>query len=331
MKSIQAQKLLLMILMAGIFFAGCKKVELVRVAYVKTGTVTGIQPTFATANGTIVDLGEGGIKDHGFCWSETIMAPTKNDSVRSKGTSNSLGSYSSVLNGLSSNTSYYIRSYVEDDNGIVYGEVITFLTPTSGGGGYWLKYNDGINHTGIGLTDGSNFDYAIRFPVSSLTNYDGFRISKIRFFPKESAQYYVEVYEGVNPPSLVYYETVNNTTLNTWNEYSPANVYHIDHDKEVWVGIWVTNYFMGTYPAGVDDGPAQSGLGDMISFDGGVSWESLYAGNSALNYNWNLEVYITNQKGEQVQLANNPENFIKVTTPSVGMDVTRVVSEKDIK
>ena len=54
--------------------------------------------------------------------------------------------------------------------------------------------------------------------------------------------------------------------------------------------------------AGVDDGPAIAGAGDMISFDVGVTWESMYATNSSLNYNWNLEVYITNEKGVEVKI-----------------------------
>jgi len=62
---------------------------------------------------------------------------------------------------------------------------------------------------------------------------------------------------------------------------------------------------MGTYPGGVDDGPAIAGAGDMISFDVGVTWESMYATNSSLNYNWNLEVYITNEKGVEAKLDNN--------------------------
>jgi hypothetical protein len=182
------------------------------------------------------------------------------------------------------------------------------------------------------LTDGSNFDYAIRFPTQALTNYNGYRISKIRFFPKETADFHVEVYEGVNPPTLIYYEDVNNPILNTWNEYSPTYTYYIDSGLEVWVGIWVTNYFAGIYPAGCDDGPAIAGAGDMISFDNGASWESLYYGNSALNYNWNLEVFITNQKGEEARLSIIPENGNKQSyITSRNGSTSLVVSEKDVK
>jgi hypothetical protein len=308
------------IISAGIIIFGCKKIELVRIAYVKTEDVTNIQSTTATANGIIVDLGEGGIKDHGFCWSVSNATPTKNDSYISIGPTSSKGNYSSPIFGLE-NTNFFIRAYVEDDNGIAYGEIK---------GGIWLKYDDGINFTGVGLNDGSNFDYSIRFPTSALTSYNGYRISKIRFFPTESALFHVEVFEGINPPTLVYYEEVNNVTLNTWNEYKPTNIYFIDSSVEVWVGIWVTDYYAGTFPAGCDNGPAVVGAGDMISFDDGLSWESLYTVDPSFNYNWNLEVYITNQMGDEVKLINNINHFNKKNSKSSNI-VSKMVTEKVVK
>lgn len=335
MKLKKVLPLLVMFLLAGNFFFACKKIDLVRIAYVKTEAVSNINQSSATANGVIVDLGEGGIKDHGFCWSLSNInsLPTINDNIVSKGATSVLGDYSFVITGLSSNSDYSIRSYARDDNGVQYGDALKFTTPTSGGTGFWLKYDDGTNSTGIGLTDGSNFDYAIRFPTQALTNYDGYRISKIRFFPKEPAVFYAEVFDGINPPSLVFYEEIASPVLNSWNEYTPAYNYYIDSGVELWVGIWVTNYVMGTYPAGCDDGPAIAGAGDMISFDNGISWESLYYGNAELNYNWNLEVFVTNQKGEEAKLSCIPENgnkklsHIKGGNGSAGL----VVSEKDVK
>jgi hypothetical protein len=331
MKPKKALLIILIFLLAGVSYMGCKKIDLVRIAHVRTGAVSSISQNSATVTATIVDLGEGGVKDHGFCWAPSSVSnvPTKSNSISSIGKTSLIGDYSSVISGLISNTEYSIRPYIEDDNGIHYGDVKAFLTPTSGGTGFWLKYNDGFNHTGIGVTDGSNFDYAIRFPTQALTNYNGYRISKIRFYPTAAAQFHVEVFEGVNPPALVYYEAVSNVTLNAWTEYSPTSVYYINSTKELWVGIWVTNYFAGTYPAGVDDGPAIAGAGDMISFNDGVTWVSLYTSNSALNYNWNLEVFVTNQKGEQVQMVNTPQKPTKEISKSNGNgSIERVVSEE---
>ncbi len=66
-------------LVAGMIVIGCKKIELVRISKVKTGTATEIDQNSAKMTGSVVDLGEDGITDHGFCWSNTIMSPTKND------------------------------------------------------------------------------------------------------------------------------------------------------------------------------------------------------------------------------------------------------------
>jgi len=294
-------------------FSDCKKIDLVRIAAVRTDPVTIIYTDGATVYGNIIDLGEDdNIEDFGFCWLSGSLLPTINDLHIGLGETSLSGFYSATINGLQPNTDYNVRSYVKDANGVNYGNTESFHTLTGGGSGTWLHYDDGTNFTGVGLTDGSNFDYAVRFPPQALTQYNGFRITKIRFFPKEPAQYHVEVYEGVNPPNFVYYEDVPNPLINAWTEYNPTNQYYINSAVEVWVGIWVTDYISGTYPGGVDDGPAIAGEGDMISFDSGLSWESLYLNNSSLNYNWNLQVYVTNQKGEEFLLTNEISAEIKV-------------------
>lgn len=292
-------------IMVGLF-SDCKKIDLIRIAAVKTDPVSMIYIDAATVYGNIIDLGEGdNIEDYGFCWSVGTSIPTINDSQIGLGSTSLLGFFSATISGLQSNTDYIVRSFVKNATGVQYGNTESFHTLQGGVPPDWLHYDDGTNFTGVGLTDGSNFDYAVRFPPQALTQYNGFRISKIRFFPKVDAQYHVEVYEGVNPPDFVYYEDVPSPIINGWTEYIPFNTYYINSAVEVWVGIWVTNYVMGTYPGGVDDGPAIAGAGDMISFDSGLTWESLYINNSNLNYNWNLQVYVTNQKGEEFLLIND--------------------------
>jgi len=71
-----------------IIIVGCKKLDLVRIAYVKTNPTTNILSNSATFNGEIIDLGEGTVKDHGFCWS-TSGEPTIDDIALSGGPINS--------------------------------------------------------------------------------------------------------------------------------------------------------------------------------------------------------------------------------------------------
>lgn len=300
---------ILVFLIAAVFVTAvlhsCKKVDIVRIAAVKTGPVGTVYTDGAVANAEIIDLGENeGVEDHGFCWSNVDETPSIDDLHYSLGSMELPGYYTASILGLTPNTGYYFRSFISESDGIRYGNTEHFTTSSSGGTGFWLSYNDGYNYDGVGLNDGSNYDVAIRFPAQALAQCNGFRISKFRFFATAEAQIYVEVYDGTNP-DLAYYEYVSAPAINGWTEYSPTYTYFIDSDIEVWAGLWITNYVVGTYPAGVDDGPAIVGGGDMISSDNGATWESLYHINNNYNYNWNLEVYVTNQKGEEFLLTHD--------------------------
>ncbi len=83
------------------------------------GTVTSERPELITARGA--------------CWSSTNNNPTIADNKSSVGVGN--GTFSSSITGLKSNTTYYVRTYVTDNEGTVYSDVMTFKTaegPTEG-------------------------------------------------------------------------------------------------------------------------------------------------------------------------------------------------------
>jgi hypothetical protein len=289
--------------------SNCKKIDIVRIGKVITEPVTIVYTNGASIDANIIDLGEEeSLDDYGFCWIAGDLTPEVGDAHLSLGTTSVIGYYTATINGLTSNTDYNVRSFVKDGNGIQYGNTESFHTLPGGGSFAWLHYDDGNNFTSIGMNDGSSFDIAVRFPTQALTQYNGFRISRFRFFAAADALFHVEIYDGTTP-NLVYYEDVPSPVINGWTEYSPTNQYYINSATEVWAGIWIIDYVIGTYPAGVDDGPAISGAGDMISFDHGITWESLFVVNNNYNYNWNLQVYVTNQKGEEFVLTHdfNPD------------------------
>jgi len=96
----------------------CIKVE--KVVMVSTGSVKNVQTNSATAEGTIVDIGEG-ISDHGHVYSTTkdvTMSGTK-IALGSKG---STGTFSSELSNLTAGTTYYIKAYVMGNGGIQLGK-----------------------------------------------------------------------------------------------------------------------------------------------------------------------------------------------------------------
>jgi hypothetical protein len=85
-----------------------------------------IGTTTATSGGNITNDGGSAITARGVCWDTspdpTISLPTKT----SDGTGS--GVFSSSLTGLSSGTTYYIRSYATNGVGTVYGNQLVFTT-----------------------------------------------------------------------------------------------------------------------------------------------------------------------------------------------------------
>ena len=91
---------------------------------VQTNSVTGITATSAVCGGDVAsDCND--IVAYGVCWN-TSLNPTLSNSYTVDGAGN--GSFSSVLSGLTPNTTYYVRSYATNSAGTVYGEEVSFST-----------------------------------------------------------------------------------------------------------------------------------------------------------------------------------------------------------
>jgi hypothetical protein len=92
-------------------------------------TVTTSEPTDVTATSAVVggtvDAPEGSrIFMRGVCWA-TDPNPTIDDTTTNEGSGT--GGFSSTLEGLSSNTVYYVRAYVVSEFGLAYGDVLFFV------------------------------------------------------------------------------------------------------------------------------------------------------------------------------------------------------------
>ena len=318
-----------------IYFPGCKKIDLKRIAYVKTEPAEDVSPASVKATGDIIDLGEGGkIKEYGFCLSYSHLPTIADKAIPPFENTSKVGKYYSNISSLISNRPYQMRSYVVDQSDqVVYGNVVEFHTPAGGGGDpTWLHYDDGFNNdNGVGLSNGGSFDVAIRFPTQVLQQYNGFRVTKVKFFPMEGTpvSYGITFWEGTNPPNLIHdVQYVPNPNIQVWNEVSLTQEYIINSNTEFWVGYWVQDQPSGKYPAGVDAGPAISGAGDMISFDDGDSWDALSVLNPDMDYNWNLQVFVTNEKGVEIQLVNNIPMKKEKGVSSRGKNINKEVSAK---
>jgi len=93
--------------------------------YVSTGEVTEITSTTAICTGNVTADGGAAIIARGVCWS-TLQFPTISDTKTSSGTG--LGIFTSNINGLSPNITFYVRAYASNSVGTAYGEQKVFTT-----------------------------------------------------------------------------------------------------------------------------------------------------------------------------------------------------------
>lgn len=92
---------------------------------VTTSDVTDITQTTATSGGNVTSAGYGIVSARGVCWSAS-QNPTINDSHTNDGSG--VGAYTSSIDGLTANTTYYVRAYATNEAGTVYGEQVSFTT-----------------------------------------------------------------------------------------------------------------------------------------------------------------------------------------------------------
>lgn len=98
---------------------------------ITTTPVTNISFTSATFGGDITYDGGSPVTDRGVCWSTS-----PNPTIADDKTSNSTGTgiYTSDVSGLTKSTKYYVRAYATNIAGTIYGNEVSFTTPSIGAG-----------------------------------------------------------------------------------------------------------------------------------------------------------------------------------------------------
>ena len=105
------------------FLSGsCMKRE---VPVLKTWDVLLVKISSAVSGGTIVDKGSSAVISLGVCWSK-YPEPTIQDFKTSEMAGQT--QFSSSLKGLTGGTKYYVRAYAMNNEGIGYGNELTFTT-----------------------------------------------------------------------------------------------------------------------------------------------------------------------------------------------------------
>ncbi len=99
---------------------------------VSTNSMSNISSGSADAFGEITDLGGDSIISYGHCWSK-YPNPTIHFEFIDLGSTNTTGTFTSNLNSLELSTTYYVKAYAENSEGVSYGEETSFTTETSAG------------------------------------------------------------------------------------------------------------------------------------------------------------------------------------------------------
>lgn len=96
---------------------------------VSTNSISSITQTTASSGGNISSDGGVPIISRGVCWSSSTASPTIANSRTIDGSG--VGSYTSLLSGLTLGTTYYLRAYATNSVGTSYGTAISFTTLTA--------------------------------------------------------------------------------------------------------------------------------------------------------------------------------------------------------
>jgi uncharacterized protein (TIGR02145 family) len=109
--------------------SSCIKQEILSLPAVSTDSITEINYFSAKATGAIESLGaEGKVSQYGHCWSYITSNPTIEFPNTNHGTTNETENYTSLLEGLDSMRTYYVRAYAINGAGVAYGDILQFNT-----------------------------------------------------------------------------------------------------------------------------------------------------------------------------------------------------------
>ncbi|MDP3461943.1 MAG: T9SS type A sorting domain-containing protein [Bacteroidales bacterium] len=178
---------------------------------------------------------------------------------------------------------------------MVQGMYVTFSTPSSLlPVAEWVYQGHDGNFSGIGLTDGGDFKVAARWDSTMLHYYRNTSITKMRIFLREDGytSIVLKLWRLDGSDTLLLNHLLPTPLPGEWIEVVLDTPIPIDERYELWAGYDINGQTEGTFPAGTDSGPALTGYGDLISIDGGITWDALSEIAPSLSYNWNIQLFM---------------------------------------
>jgi len=168
---------------------------------------------------------------------------------------------------------------VENEN-----DVNLFWNQPSTGDTTVLHWDSGENADSFGnFLQPAEFDFAAKFDPVHIEAYDGWTITKMRFWvtnPMPTIK--LKIWSGPNATEI-YNQSVPTFNINNWTEITLDTPITIDASTELWAGINVDMPTTGPVMGG-DEGPAIDGYGNMYRFNG--IWYHDF------DMNWNIQIEI---------------------------------------
>ena len=221
---------------------------------VATAMPTDITDVSAVVGG-MVSVPEGGhVFQRGVCWG---IAPSPDIDGSHSSEETGVGVFSTTLEGLTPSTDYYVRAYAVTDNGLAYGDELSFTTLDGGSNGHeyvdlglpsgnlWATCNVGANtpedygdYFAWGETqpkdyyDWSTYQYAngtswedpqlIKYCTEAYYGYNGFTDNLSTLLPEDDAATANWGSDWRMPTQEEWQELLNNTTV-TWTTQNGVN------------------------------------------------------------------------------------------------------------
>ncbi|TVR40567.1 MAG: hypothetical protein EA394_07840, partial [Bacteroidia bacterium] len=190
-------------------------------------------------------------------------------------------------------------------------EPLSWTNNVSADTGQWIFWGSGQQGNALGSFEPMDWNVAQRFSPTDLVGLEGFVLSKVRFFPADPADFTIRVWQGNNPPSMVYEQAVTSYSLNEMNTIELTQPVNININEDLWVGYRLVADPDGSslFPAAIDGENSVAGKGDMIQFIEGSSWESVFI-NYGIPGNWIIQGFV--EPGVEADAPAAPDNLFAV-------------------
>lgn len=149
------------------------------------------------------------------------------------------------------------------------------------------------NYSGIGMLSNQTFSPASHWNPDELHNYVGDTLKSIKLLLHQEGvnQLKANIWMGENGDSLVYERSIENIVYGSWIEHELDTLILIEEYNHYRVGYTLIGQQTGTFPAGIDKGPALVGKGDLVLFEN-TNWEKI--SDYGFDNNFNIQMKLVN-------------------------------------